>query len=230
MQLPHDHDNPHAQDLYRQAQLLERFQAASELFHHLADPVRLRIFWVLCHCEECVIDISELLNMSSPAVSYHLRPMKAAGLLVSRREGKEVYYRAAQTPEAVLLHQMIEQIMEVSCPENQETVPQLTQEANLARMVHDHLCSHLSERITIEALAREFHTNPTTLKETFKSAYGTSVAAHMKTHRMDHAAKLLKTTQQPIAEIARAVGYDSQSKFTAAFKAYFGKLPRDYRK
>ena len=41
--------------------------------------------------------------------------------------------------------------------------------------------------------------------------------------------KLLRETSLSIAEIAGRVGYDSQSRFTAAFKAYWGKLPRDCR-
>ena len=63
----------------------------------------------------------------------------------------------------------------------------------------------------------------------FKSVYGTSIAAHMKKHRMEQAAKLLRETSLSIAEIAGSVGYDSQSRFTAAFKEYSGKLPKDYR-
>ena len=53
----------------------------------------------------------------SPAVSHHLRPLKNSGLIVCRREGKEVYYRAADTEQGRLLHQMIEQVMEITCPE-----------------------------------------------------------------------------------------------------------------
>ena len=68
------------------------------------------------------------------------------------------------------------------------------------------------------------------MKAAFKSVYGTSLAAHIREHRMEQAAKLLRTTDRSIAEIAQAVGYDSQSKFTAAFKAYFHMLPREYRK
>ena len=71
--------------------------------------------------------------------------------------------------------------------------------------------------------------NPTTLKTLFKSVYGTSLAAHIKEHRMEQAVKLLRETSLSIAEIAGRVGYDSQSRFTAAFKAYWGKLPRDCR-
>ena len=63
----------------------------------LGDPSRLRIFWLLCHCEECVLNIAAIVNMSSPAVSHHLRLLKSSGLIVSRREGKEMYYRTADT-------------------------------------------------------------------------------------------------------------------------------------
>ncbi len=51
----------------------------------------------------------------------------------------------------------------------------------------------------------------------------------MKEHCMERAAKLLRETSLSIAEIAGSVGYDSQSRFTAAFKTYWGKLPKDYR-
>ena len=93
------------------------FQTVAEVFRQLDDTTRIRIFWLLCHCEECVLNISAVMRMSSPAVSHHLRSLKAGGLIVSRREGKEVYYRAADTERSRLLHQMIEQMMEITCPE-----------------------------------------------------------------------------------------------------------------
>ncbi len=96
--------------------------------------------------------------------------------------------------------------------------------------IHDQLTRHMEQRITIEELSKKYLINPTTLKTAFKSIYGTSIAAHIKEHRMEQAAKILKETDESIAEIARAVGYDSQSKFTAAFKAYFKVLPKEYRK
>lgn len=96
---------------------VEHFQKVSEVFRQLGDTTRIRIFWLLCHCEECVLDISAMLEMSSPAVSHHLRPLKNSGLILSRREGKEVYYRAADTEQSRLLHRMIEQVMDITCPE-----------------------------------------------------------------------------------------------------------------
>ncbi len=99
----------------------------------------------------------------------------------------------------------------------------------LIRRIHEQLLSDLGQRITIEELSRQYLINTTTLKNTFKAVYGTSIAAHIKEHRMEHAAKLLLETNTPVAEIASAVGYDSQSKFTSAFKAAYQVTPREYR-
>ena len=94
----------------------EEFSTVADVFKKLDDPSRLKIFWLLCHCEECVINLSSLMEMSSPAVSHHLKVLRSAGLIVSRREGKEVYYKAADTAQCRTLHETIERIMEISCP------------------------------------------------------------------------------------------------------------------
>ena len=88
----------------------------------------------------------------------------------------------------------------------------------------------MEQRITIEELSRQYLINPTTLKAAFKSIYGTSIAAHIKEHRMEQAAKMLRESDKSVAEIAKAVGYDSQSRFTTAFKTFFQSLPKEYRK
>ncbi len=117
IELPHHHGEPQEIEmLQNQVDRTEHFQIVADIFKMLGDTTRIRIFWLLCHCEECVINISAMLEMSSPAVSHHLRPLKNSGLIISRREGKEVYYRAADTPQARLLHEMIEQVMEIACP------------------------------------------------------------------------------------------------------------------
>lgn len=119
MNLPHHHgEGPETALLQEQLDQINYFQTVAEVFKQLGDTTRIRIFWLLCHCEECVLNISALMKMSSPAVSHHLRPLKNSGLIVSRREGKEVYYRAADTEESRLLHEMIEQVMEITCPQH----------------------------------------------------------------------------------------------------------------
>ena len=117
MNLPHNHNEDAAACQFLQEKIsdVENFQAVADVFKQLGDSTRLRIFWILCHCEECVLNIAALLNMSSPAVSHHLRPLKNGGLITSRREGKEVYYKAADTEQTKLLHDMMEKVMQITC-------------------------------------------------------------------------------------------------------------------
>ncbi len=98
----------------------EEIAGVSEALKQLGDPSRLRIFWLLCHCEECVLNIAAIVNMTSPAVSHHLRLLKNSGLIVSRREGKEMYYRTADTELAQMLHHMIEKLGKITCPRTQD--------------------------------------------------------------------------------------------------------------
>ena len=203
------------------------FTAVSEIFKQLSDPTRVRIFWLLSHEEECVINLAAMLEMSSPAISHHLRSLTESGLLVSRRDGKEVYYKAADTEQIRLLHEIVEQVMEIACPE--KAIDYQSSQAEIIRHVHDELTNNLSERVTIEELSRKYLMNTTTLKRVFKQVYGETIAAHMKKHRMEAAAALLLKTQDDIAAIAHAVGYESQSRFTAAFKETYGELLTEYR-
>ena len=103
-------------------------------------------------------------------------------------------------------------------------------EEQIIRHVHDELTNNLAERVTIEELSRKYLMNTTTLKRCFKQVYGETIAAHMKKHRMEEAASLLLKTQNDIAAIAQAVGYESQSKFSTEFHKAFGILPTEYRK
>ncbi len=113
--LPHDHD-PNAELIASHIPETEVIMSVSEAMKQLGDPSRLRIFWLLCHTEECVANIAAAVNMSSPAVSHHLRLLKAAGLIISHREGKEMFYRASDTKLAESLHHTIEKVAEIACP------------------------------------------------------------------------------------------------------------------
>lgn len=104
------------------------------------------------------------------------------------------------------------------------------EQVKIIRNIHKQLVENLNQRFTIESLSKQYLMNTTTLKKIFKAVYGTSIAAHIKQHRMEQAAKLLLTTQNDIIQIAQSVGYESQSKFSAAFKDYFQMLPTEYRK
>ena len=245
--LPHDHSGGAMLRLQGSVETVGGFQTVADIFKLLSDSSRVRIFWLLCHCEECVVDLSAAVGMSPPAVSHHLRQLRESGLVVSRRVGKEVCYRAAESERAQLLHRMIERTMEISCPEEESRaatgaphLPPLDAELHegggtaeqleTIRAVHDYLTQHLSSRVTIEELSKRFLMNPSTMKVLFKSVYGSSLASHIREHRMEHAARLLIEGDESVAQVARAVGYESQSKFSTEFQKAYGVLPTEYRK
>lgn len=119
-ELPHTHEDVKLEEfLNKEMPDKEKFQIVADIFKMLDDPNRLQIFWILCHVEECVINLAAMLGISSPTLSHHLKQLKSGDLIVSRRKGKEVYYKAADTEEAKMLHHAIEQIMMISCPERQ---------------------------------------------------------------------------------------------------------------
>ena len=118
MKLPHDHGNSeYTENLIEDMPNLEGFSSASDTFKLLGDASRDKLFWILCHTEECVADLAAMMEMSSPALSHHLRLLKASGLIQSRREGKEVFYKSADTELADMLHHIIEDVVEIACPE-----------------------------------------------------------------------------------------------------------------
>jgi len=113
--LPHDH-NSENERLAEHMPDSEEFACASDVFSLLGDSTRVQLFWLLCHCEECVMNLSAMMGMSSPALSHHLKLLKASGLVVNRRDGKEMFYRAADTELAKELHHIIEKVLKITCP------------------------------------------------------------------------------------------------------------------
>ncbi|MCM1561879.1 MAG: metalloregulator ArsR/SmtB family transcription factor [Butyrivibrio sp.] len=113
--LPHDHGQ-NIDKVLAKLPGQEECTRAAELFKQVSDGTRLRILWLLCHCEECVSNIAAVMDMSDPAVSHDLKLLRKSGLLVSRREGKEVYYKLADTEQAQLVHRACEDMFRIGCP------------------------------------------------------------------------------------------------------------------
>ncbi len=72
---------------------------AAELFHALSDETRLAILAMLRDGERCVCDLQDALDAAQSRLSFHLKVLKAAGLVTDRKEGRWSYY--APVPEAL---------------------------------------------------------------------------------------------------------------------------------
>ena len=64
-----------------------------ELFKVFSDETRIKLVYLLGQGEACTCDLASSLELSPPAISHHLRLLRAMKLVVTRREGKMVYYR-----------------------------------------------------------------------------------------------------------------------------------------
>lgn len=229
IQLPHPgHSGKISNSLLEGLQDPVYFSPVTDLFQELSDPTGIRLFWLLTHQEVCVANAAVLLGVSADSAAAHLHRLYALGLAQCRISGKEVLYTGSETAAVHDLHILIERVTEIPCPEKEVDYDASSEE--IIRKVHAYLMENLDSRVTIEELSRIFLMNTTTLKAAFKKVYGTSIAAHMKQHRMHRAARLLLTTRDDISVIARAVGYESQSRFSAAFREVFHVLPTEYRK
>lgn len=86
---------------------------AAERARALSDPTRLMLAAALEQTNElCVCDLAWIAERSQNLVSHHLRTLRAAGLVESRREGKMVLY-ALTSAGRVLLESVVEAEREV---------------------------------------------------------------------------------------------------------------------
>ena len=71
---------------------LEAVKSSSKMFSLLGDESRMKILLSLMSGELCVFHICEIVNNSQSAVSQHLRKLKDAKIVKSRKEGNQVLY------------------------------------------------------------------------------------------------------------------------------------------
>lgn len=78
----------------------QKIQDMAEAYKLLADKTRLTIIALLKEQELCVCDITEIIGMSQPNASQHLRKLKSAGILNEKKKGQWVYYSLNHEVEA----------------------------------------------------------------------------------------------------------------------------------
>ena len=94
--------------------------------------------------------------------------------------------------------------------------------------VRDYCSAHLSEKITLDALAALCDVGRFQLLRQFKQTVGMTPHAWLLRLRLEHACALLARGTHTIAEIAHSVGFYDQSHFNRAFRQAFGVAPSGY--
>jgi DNA-binding transcriptional ArsR family regulator len=86
------------------------YVAKAQLFRVLGHPIRIRILELLSDGERTVGDLQTELNVDSSGTSQHLAALRQQGVLESRREGTNVYYRI-RDPRVTQLLAVAKQIL-----------------------------------------------------------------------------------------------------------------------
>ena len=84
----------------------------ADLFRLLGDATRLRIVLTCLDTPIAVNDIANKLNLGNSLVSHHLRLLRAARIVKADRQGKQVFYAAADRHISGVLTDMLEHIAE----------------------------------------------------------------------------------------------------------------------
>ena len=74
------------------SELEPKFAQASKLMEMLAQPSRLKILCILSQGEQGVQALADIAGLSQPAMSHHLRKLRDADLVGTRRDGQAIYY------------------------------------------------------------------------------------------------------------------------------------------
>jgi ArsR family transcriptional regulator, lead/cadmium/zinc/bismuth-responsive transcriptional repressor len=84
----------------------------ADVFRLLGDPTRLRIVLTCVDGRRAVGAIAETLALSPSLVSHHLRLLRAARIVRAERQGKQVFYVAADRHISMMLAGMLEHVAE----------------------------------------------------------------------------------------------------------------------
>lgn len=73
-------------------ELEPKIAQAAKLMEMLSQPARLRILCILLNGEQSVLDLSAQVGMSQPGMSHHLKKLRDAELVKTRRAAQTIYY------------------------------------------------------------------------------------------------------------------------------------------
>ncbi|MGB4659228.1 MAG: PocR ligand-binding domain-containing protein [Mobilitalea sp.] len=102
-------------------------------------------------------------------------------------------------------------------------------EKELSNRIKKYLNQHYASKITIESLCEIFLCSKSTLTNTFKNSFGTSIMEFLAQIRIDQAKQLLKNDSLTIKSIAVSCGFSDQNYFTKVFQKYMQMTPSGYR-
>lgn len=115
------------------------FTLHAELLKALAHPRRLEIIQLLRDQELCVSDIYEMLDLPQANISQHLMILREAGVVTTKRDGKQILYRISNA-KFLRASDLLREVL-IDQHQNSELASQITLKMKeLVPLVHDPVC------------------------------------------------------------------------------------------
>jgi len=93
----------------------------------------------------------------------------------------------------------------------------------------ERIAKHLSEPISIDALAQDVGVSYSYLARLFQATYGETVVAYIRRERLERAVHLLQRSTLPIKAVAASVGIPDLQHFNKAMRQQYSQSPRAIR-
>lgn len=95
--------------------------------------------------------------------------------------------------------------------------------------IQNYINENLTNTLTLEAIAEEFHFSPYWLSRLYHRDAGETVMGYVRKQRLRQAVYDLLNADCSITEIAMKYGYDSPDAFTRVFRGHYGMSPKEYK-
>ncbi len=80
------------------------FNQLSKIVGLIGNEVRLKLIWLINDNRFCVCDLADILQMSVPAISQHLRKLKDVGIVETYRDKQTIYYSISSEQQNITHH------------------------------------------------------------------------------------------------------------------------------
>ncbi|RHU91544.1 AraC family transcriptional regulator [Clostridium sp. OM07-10AC] len=113
---------------------------------------------------------------------------------------------------------------------NMEGRQYMSKEDDVFNSVFTYIEDNLTEKLTVEEIAKHVYLSPTYLQSVFKEHFGIPLAEYVRSQKLKRAMDLLYNTERRISDIAYDSGFEHESSFIRSFKREFGMTPGEARR
>ena len=186
------------------------------------------------------IDLNKLL-FSVPGLSDKEKDSGTAGqtMLLYQQQDRELLhsinslrekYQMPQEDSALLLYSELFRLWHITMRRMIGPTLENAERQHNERLIKilSFIQQHYMEKISLEQVAQQVHLSSSECCRFFKQTLGQTIFEYLQQYRIQKSKELLRQSQMTIAEIAYAVGFNSQSYFTSIFRKETGITPTEY--